>query len=180
MNLYHSSSNKSPFKEGTLVYIHEQKGKKRHLVPYIIDSIFDLYDKVSLSENKGVYALYLKNKNTGELVLEFNGQPKVFRINEVVSGKLFVFPPEGEYTLCHVCNNDFITPDNSTCFYCSKIKKEAQLIAELEAKRREEERKQEEMHRLEEERRLEEQRRIEAIKHARNKKRKFFDISCFY
>lgn len=174
MNLYHSSSNKSPFKEGTLVYIHEKKGKKWHLVPYIIDSIFDLYEKVSLVENKGIYALYLKNKDTGELVLEFNGQPKVFRISEVVEGKLFVFPPEGDYTICSVCNNDFITPTDSTCFYCTKIKREAQLKAELEAQRKEEERKREEMRRLEEERRLEETRRIEAIKRARNKKRKFF------
>lgn len=168
MTIYHSASNKSPIKEGALVYVRKVDNAGRvKLIPHIIDSIFELYKKISLDSNRGVYAFYLRRQKNNDLVLDERGQPKIFKINEVVSSSNIVFPPNGEYSICPKCENNFILSKKTICEYCYNSEK---IRAELEAERQEQERKREETRRLEEEKK----RIQEAIKLARNQKKQFF------
>ena len=69
MTIYDSPNNKSRIKSGALVYIRQNNhSEKPKLTPYIIDEIFDLYEKFSLESNRAQYAFYLIDKKTNRVL----------------------------------------------------------------------------------------------------------------
>lgn len=170
MTIYDSPNNKSRIKNGALVYIRRANSSGNpKLTPYIIDGIFDLYEKFSLESNRGQYAFYIIDPETNCRVCDSNGTPKTYVINAIRNN--LVFPPLETHKLCPTCQNDFILESNPVCAYCENLKKEEVLIAEQEARRKKAERRREEKLRRKEE----EQRILAAIRRVRNEKKKFFE-----